>query len=85
VHDLVEYESRGIPSVMVASSEFVNASIHQATALGMPAVARRAAYVAHPIQDATDDAIRSKARDAYDTIVRALTEAEPSPPASHPE
>ena len=85
MHDLIEYESRGTPSVMVASSEFVNAATHQATALGMPAVARRAAYVAHPIQDATDEAIRSKARDAYNTIVRALTEAEPSSSQSHTE
>lgn len=85
MHDLVEYESRGIPSVMVASSEFVNAANHQAAALGMSDVARRAAYVPHPIQDATDDEMRSKARDAFTAIVQALTEAEPPAPAVVPE
>ena len=36
MHDLVDYEARGIPSVMVASSEFVHAAQTQAEALGMP-------------------------------------------------
>ena len=70
---------------MVASSEFVNAARHQAEALGMPDVARRAAYVPHPIQDATDDEMRSKARDAFTTIVQALTAATSPSPAVVPE
>ena len=73
MHDLVDYETRGIPTVMVASSEFVRAAEHQADALGMPDVARRAVYVPHPIQDATDDEMRAKARVALDPILAALT------------
>ena len=72
MHDLVDYESRGIPSVMVATSEFVNAAEYQASALGMSGVARQAAYVAHPIQDATDAEIRSKAQNNFQAIVYAL-------------
>lgn len=72
MHDLVEYESRGIPSVMVATSEFVNAAEHQASALGMSGVARQAAYVAHPIQNATDTEIRIKAQNNFKAIVHAL-------------
>ena len=69
--------------MMVASSEFVDPAVHQAAALGMPDIARRAVYVPHPIQDATDDEMRSKARAAIDAIVRGLTESEA--PARPPE
>ena len=70
MHNLAEYEARGIPSVMVASTEFIGAAEHQAAALGMPDIAARAVYIAHPIQDATDDEMREKAIDA---IVNAIT------------
>ena len=73
MHDLVDYETRDIPTVMVASSEFVGAAHHQAAALGMTEIARDAVYVPHPIQDATDDEMRARARDAVDSILRALT------------
>ena len=73
MHDLAEYEAQGIPAVMVASSEFAGAGRRQAAALGMPAIASRAVYVPHPIQDATDDEIRGKARAAFDAILDAIT------------
>ena len=73
MHDLVDYEARGIPTVMVASSAFVQPAQHQAVALGMPEIAQRAVYVPHPIQDATDEEMCQKARDALDKIVAALT------------
>ncbi len=73
MHDLVDYEARGLPSVLVASDEFVQAAQKQAEALGMPDVARRAVYVPHPIQDATDEEMRAKARVAIDTILEAIT------------
>ncbi|MXY24409.1 MAG: hypothetical protein F4Y45_07790 [Acidobacteria bacterium] len=73
MHDLVDYEARGIPTVMVASSEFVSAAELQSNALGMPDIAARAVYVPHPIQDATDDEMRAKARAAFDAILGAVT------------
>jgi hypothetical protein len=73
VHDLVDYETRGIPAVMVASSEFRRAARMQAEALGMPEIASGSVFVPHPIQDATDDEMRAKARDAIDAILAALT------------
>ena len=39
----------------------------------MPAIADRAVYVPHPIQDATDDEIRGKARAVFDAILNAIT------------
>ncbi len=73
MHDLVDYEAQGIPTVMVASSEFVSAAELQSDALGMPDIAEQAVYVPHPIQDATDDEMRAKARAAFGAIVGAVT------------
>ena len=73
MHDLGDYEARGIPSVLVASSEFVHAAQTQAEALGMPDLAAGSVFVPHPIQDATDEEMRMKAQDAIDAIVEALT------------
>jgi hypothetical protein len=70
VHDIVDLESRGLPSVMIASSEFVDAASVQADALGADPAR---VFVAHPIQDRTDDEIRVLADGAIDEIVRNLT------------
>jgi hypothetical protein len=69
VHDIVNLESGGVPGVMVASTEFVDAASAQASALGAyPA----RVFVAHPIQDRTDDEMRALADGAIDEIVRRL-------------
>jgi hypothetical protein len=74
VHDIVDLESRGIPGVFVASSEFVSAAAAQASALGMPDVAR--VYVAHPIQDRTDDEIRALADEVFERVVAEVVDGE---------
>jgi hypothetical protein len=71
VHDIVDLERRGIPSVFVASSEFVTAADAQSASLGFPDVAR--VYTPHPIQDRTDDEMRAYADAALDEIVAAVT------------
>lgn len=70
MHDIVDLESRGLPSVMVASSEFVDATSVQADALGADPAR---VFVPHPIQDRTDDEVRALADGAIDDIVRNLT------------
>ncbi len=60
-----------MPSVFVATTEFVEAAAAQAQALGFSAVAR--VFVPHPIQDRTPDEIRAYADDAYEAIVAAVT------------
>jgi hypothetical protein len=70
VHDIVDLEARGIPSMFVASSEFVDAASAQAKALGFGSVAR--VFVPHPIQDRTDDEMRALADAAFDEIVKAV-------------
>ena len=59
-----------MPGVFVASSEFVDAAAAQAKALGFDAAR---VFVAHPIQDRTDDEMRALADAALDEIVAALT------------
>jgi alkanesulfonate monooxygenase SsuD/methylene tetrahydromethanopterin reductase-like flavin-dependent oxidoreductase (luciferase family) len=71
VHDASKFEKRGLPSVFVATTEFVDAVEAQAKALGFdPAVV----YVPHPIQDRTDAEIQEIARNAFEEIVQALSE-----------
>ena len=70
MHDLTDLEARGIPGVMIASSEFEGAAAVQAEALGSrPA----SVFVPHPIQDRTDDEVRALADAAAEEIVAALT------------
>jgi hypothetical protein len=70
VHDVIDLESRGVPSVFVASSEFVDAAEAQSKALGADAAR---VFVAHPIQDRTDDEMRALADGAVDAVLAALT------------
>jgi|TARA_B110000495_G_scaffold68099_1_gene58057 hypothetical protein len=70
VHDIDDLERRGLPGVLVASEPFSDAAETQAGALGLD-VAR--VFVAHPIQDRTDDEMRSLADEALDALTRALT------------
>ena len=69
MHDIVDLEMRGLPGVVVASSEFIEAAESQASALG---VAARRVFVPHPIQDRTDDEMRALADRAIDEILASL-------------
>ncbi len=73
MHDIADLEGRGLPGVMVASAEFVQAAEAQSKALGVP-VAR--VFTPHPVQDRTDDEMRAYADAALEQIVQALTAAE---------
>ncbi len=71
MHDIADLEARGVPAAFVASTEFVDAAATQAHALGFDGIAR--VFVAHPIQDRTDDEMRALADAALDEIVAAIT------------
>jgi hypothetical protein len=71
VHDITDLEARGIPAVFVASNVFVDAAEAQAQALGFPNAER--IFVAHPIQDRTDDEMRALAELAVDDVLRRIT------------
>ncbi len=70
MHDTADFESRGIPAVFVASTEFVDAAVAQVAAIGLD-VAR--VFVPHPIQDRTDDELRALADGAIAAILASLT------------
>lgn len=65
------FEIQGLPAVSVASSEFAEAAQVQRKALGMEGA--RYVLVDHPIQDATDEEMRGKARAVIDSVIEALT------------
>jgi hypothetical protein len=70
VHDIADLESRGLPGVFLASTEFIDAAAAQSRSLGFdPAVV----FVPHPIQDRTDDEMRALADAAVDDILAAIT------------
>jgi hypothetical protein len=70
VHDTVNLEAAGTPMVFVASTEFVEAAESQAVALGADPAR---VFVAHPIQDRTDDEMRALAAGAIDALLAAIT------------
>ena len=69
MHDIVDLETRGVPSVFVATEEFVDAAERQAKALGF---APAAVYVPHPVQDRTDAEMRMMAERAFAEVVKRL-------------
>ena len=66
----MDLESRGIPSGFVASTEFVQAADSQAKSLGLKPAS---VFVAHPIQDRTDDEMTELARQAIEDIVAMIS------------
>jgi hypothetical protein len=75
VHDIIDLETRGIPGVFVATTEFIDGAEHQAKALGADPAA---VYVAHPIQDRSDDEMLAIADAAFDQVLAALVEKKKS-------
>ena len=72
MHDIADLEGRGIPGVGVATTEFVQAAASQSQSLGFdPALV----FVAHPIQDRSDDELQALADQALDELLRALSAA----------
>jgi hypothetical protein len=69
VHDITDLETRGLPGVFVASTEFIEAAEAQSRALGFDPAA---VFVPHPIQDRTDEEMRTIADDAFETILREI-------------
>jgi hypothetical protein len=69
VHDTVDLETRGVPSVYVATVEFEDGGIAQAKSLGADVAA---VFIAHPIQDRTDAEMVALADGAIDELLRKL-------------
>ncbi len=62
-------EARGLPSLGIASSEFVEAAAAQSKSLGFePSMI----FVPHPIQDRTDEELRALADQTLDEILAGI-------------
>jgi hypothetical protein len=73
VHDTADLEARGVPSLFVATREFVDGAEVQARALGVDPAA---VYVEHPIQDRSDEEMLAIADGAWDAILSLLVAQE---------
>jgi hypothetical protein len=71
LRDVLEFESLGRPAVLIASDAFAGGAAEQAELLGQPSLRR--VFVAHPVQDRTDDELREAARAAADQVLAALS------------
>ncbi len=68
---MADLEARGIPTVGVATTEFVDGAAAQAKSLGTdPAYV----FIPHPVQDRTDDELRQLADDHLEAILTLLVE-----------
>ena len=70
MHDIADFEGRGLVGVFLVSSEFADAVQVQSTSLGFPAAH---VLVPHPIQDRTDAEMRTLAEAAYAELLASLT------------
>ena len=66
---MADLEARGVPTVGVATTEFVEGAEAQAKALGTdPALV----FIPHPVQDRTDDELRALADEYFEAILKLL-------------
>ena len=72
MHDIADLERRGVPSVFVATVQFVDGAEVQGKALGFDPAA---VWVEHPIQDRTDDEMVAIADKAFDELIEQLVAA----------
>ena len=69
MHDISDLERRGTPGVFVASMPFISAAESQSVALGFPPAGL---FTDHPIQDRTDEEMRTLAAKVFDDLVSEL-------------
>jgi len=65
----MDLESRGLPSGFIASREFVDAAAAQGKSLG---ITPESVFVAHPIQDRTDEEMAQLALSSIDAITAMI-------------
>jgi hypothetical protein len=70
LRDVLELEGLDTPAVLVASDAFVQAANDQARKLGQPAIRRT--FVAHPVQDRSDEELQAAAGGVVDDVLARL-------------
>ncbi len=71
LRDVAEFETSGLPAVLVSTTGFVDAADEQAKRLGLAALRR--VHLPHPIQNRTDPEMVELAQGAVDELVEAIS------------
>jgi hypothetical protein len=71
LRDVAEFESLGLPAVLVSTAGFVDAADAQARGLGQPELRRL--HLPHPIQNRTDAEMAELARGVADELLEAIS------------
>jgi hypothetical protein len=71
VHDVVQLEAAGVPTVVVVTEPFSELAAYAAHSEALPE--SRIAVIAHPLGGVTHDAVVAKAADAVETVLALLT------------
>ncbi len=74
VHDMVELEKKGIATVTLCTSGFLNAGVQKATMSGMPDL--RIVGIPFPFSSLPPEQARARGVDAFEAIVAGLTGAD---------
>jgi hypothetical protein len=70
LHDVVTLESRGIPSVVLCTTPFLNAAVAHARLLGRPDLT--AVEVRHPLVSLGPKEVQERAEEIYAQVVTRL-------------
>ncbi len=73
MHDTVDLEERGVPSLYIATTEFIDGAQAQARALGADPAAL---FVPHPIQDRTDEELVAIADQTFERLLDVMLDAD---------
>jgi hypothetical protein len=71
LRDVAEFETSGLPAVLVSTTGFIDAADEQAKGLGLAALRRL--HLPHPIQNRTDPEMVDLARAAADELIEAIS------------
>jgi hypothetical protein len=72
MHDVLAFEDRGIPSVLLCTEPFMNSARHHAEAFGTPDY--HAVRVGHPLASLKPDEVQARADEAFERVITALME-----------
>ena len=74
VHDMIELERKGVPTVLLCTTGFVDPASRQATISGLPDL--RIVGIPFPFASLPPERARARGVEAFDDIVSALTAAD---------
>ena len=71
MHDVLAFEDRGIPTVLLCTEPFMNSACEHAAAFGNPDY--QAVQVGHPLASLTPEQARARADEALGGVIAILT------------